>query len=547
MDKKCVIDIETDGFQPTKIHCLWVKEIENGVTSLGTMYLKTSPHGLSDFFSDYEIVIAHNGCGYDFPILQKLWGVLIPMHKQTDTLIMSRLARPDRKDGHSLSAWGERLRFAKSEYTGEWDVCTQEMIDYCQNDVLLCEKVYRHLLNEMTGFSVQSVRDEHRMQALVNKVETTGFAFDLEKGYKFYSKLIRKLKDITLRMQDVFPDSVVQLKTKTKLVPFNPASRKQIGERLQTKGWKPTKFTETGLPKIDESTLSECDIPEAQILAEYFMLQKRAGLLDSWIKSCGSDLRVHCNFHSLGAVTNRMSSSSPNLQQIPSMRKPLGHECRELWVAEHGSVLIDTDAKSLELRVLAHYMNDDSYIKEVLEGDIHSANQKMAGLPTRDAAKTFIYALLYGAGDAKLGTVVNGDAKDGKYLRQRFLSNLPSFRRLRKLVIQKGTVRGWLRGIDGRVLHVRHPHASLNTLIQGSSAILMKSWFMRTDNSLGTLVDASIVAMVHDEMVIEAGQKDIDRVSEYVKLSLQSVNKQYNLRCKLDCDITSGKNWSEIH
>ena len=538
--RSCVLDIETDGFFPSKIHCLCVKEVGDG-----TVLVFLTPRGVDEFLSKFDTVIAHNGCAYDFPALSSLWGVDIPVYKQTDTLIMSRLSRPDRKGGHSLRVWGERLGLAKQAYDLGFAMCTPELIEYCKTDVLLCDKLYQHLLRDTVNFTAKSIRSEHRMQILANKVEKAGFAFDLERGYKLYSKLIKKQKSIALKMQDVFPDSVVQMKTKVKLVPFNPASRKQIGERLQERGWKPKMFTETGLPKIDENTLSDCKIPEAQVLAEYFMLQKRTGMLDSWIQGCSSDLRVHCNFHPLGAVTNRMSSSSPNLQQIPSMRKPLGHECRELWVAEPGHVLVDTDAKSLELRVLAHYMNDAAYTREVLEGDIHTTNQKMAGLPTRDTAKVFIYALLYGAGDAKLGTIVEGTAADGKALRERFLANLPAFTKLRSAVILKGTQRHRLKGIDGRILHVRHPHASLNTLIQGSSAILMKSWFMRTD---GKLPDgAKIVAMVHDELVIEALEKDVDRVSQCAKLSLQLVNKEYNLRCKLDCDVISGNNWSEIH
>jgi DNA polymerase I-like protein with 3'-5' exonuclease and polymerase domains len=219
-----------------------------------------------------------------------------------------------------------------------------------------------------------------------------------------------------------------------------------------------------------------------------------------------------------------------------------------MWCADYGKVLIDTDAAGLELRVLAHYMNDPDYTKEILDGDIHTANQKMAGLETRDQAKTFIYALLYGAGDAKIGSVVNGTAKDGRDLRERFLSNLPSFSRLREAVVHKGTSEGRLRAIDGRQLVVRHPHASINTLIQGSSAVLMKKWFMNTAANLkAKKTGAKLVAMVHDEMVIECVKESVDSVSDCVKIAISQVNQEYNLRCKLDCDVQTGNNWSEIH
>ena len=540
--KVCIIDIETDGLDASVIHCVGAKPCGEGVREF------LSRDEFKRFISQFDFVVAHNGVSFDFPMLRKLWGVSIPFDKQVDTLILSRMSKPDREKGHSLQSWGEKLGHKKMEYDGPWDVCTVEMIEYCKQDVLVCELVYKTLLEEMKKFTTVSVRDEHRMQQLADHVQGNGFYFDLGKAHKFLYKLLGEQEEIKLQMQDVFPPTVVELKTKTKEIPFNPASRKQIGERLMEKGWKPKAKTPTGKPQVDEAILEKLDIPEAQVLARYFMLQKRTGLLESWIKACGEDRRVRCTYHTLGAITNRMSCSSPNLQQVPSMRKPYGFECRELWHCEDGNKLIDTDANSLELRVLAHYMNDEAFTKEVLEGDIHTENQRRAGLPTRDAAKTFIYALLYGAGDAKLGTVVGGNEADGRRLREAFLSSLPAFRRLREAVNAKGGSEGTLKGLDGRVLHVRHSHASLNTLIQGSSAILMKKWFMNTARTLkARQTGAKVVAMVHDEIVIESPKKSVDSVHECVKLSIAQVNNEYKLRCQLDCDVDIGNNWSEVH
>jgi DNA polymerase-1 len=538
-----VIDIETDGLDYSVIHCLVTLDVDNNI-------VKTflSSDGVQEYFNNFDKIVAHNGSAFDFPALRKLWGVEVPIAKQTDSLILSRMAKPDREKGHGLKAWGERLNFLKASYEESWEKLTDEMIAYCEQDVLLCAKVYEIVCEETKDFSEKSIADEHRMQRLATHVEENGFAFDKKLAHKVYSKLLAEQEEIVIQMQDTFEPEVIQLKTKTKLKPFNPASRKQIGERLIEKGWKPRKLTPTGLPKVDETTLEDCDIPEAQILSRYFMLQKRTAMIDSWLKSCGEADRVHCQYRTLGAITNRMSCSNPNLQQIPSLRKPFGLECRQMWCADYGNVLVDTDAAGLELRVLAHYMNDPDYTKEILDGDIHTANQKMAGLETRDQAKTFIYALLYGAGDAKIGSVVNGTAKDGRDLRERFLSNLPSFSRLREAVVHKGTSEGRLRAIDGRQLVVRHPHASINTLIQGSSAVLMKKWFMNTAANLkAKKTGAKLVAMVHDEMVIECVKESVDSVSDCVKIAISQVNEEYNLRCKLDCDVQTGNNWSEIH
>ena len=538
-----VIDIETDGLDYNRIHCLVTLDVDNNI-------VKTflNPVGVREYFNSFDKIVAHNGLTFDFPALRKLWGVKVPVAMQRDSLTLSRMAKPDREKGHGLKAWGERLGFHKGSYEESWEHLTDEMIAYCEQDVLLCAKVYGIVCEETKDFSEKAITDEHRMQRLASHVEENGFAFDKKLAHKVYSKLLLEQEEIVVQMQDTFEPEVIQLKTKTKLKPFNPASRKQIGERLIQKGWKPQQFTPTGQPKVDESTLEDCDIPEAQILARYFMLQKRTAMIDSWLKSCGEEDRVHCQYRTLGAITNRMSCINPNLQQIPSLRKPFGLECRQMWKSDYGNVLIDTDAAGLELRVLAHYMDDAEYTTEILNGDIHTANQNMAGLDTRDQAKTFIYALLYGAGDAKIGSVVNGTAKDGKALRERFLSNLPSFSRLREAVVHKGTTEGRLRAIDGRQLVVRHPHASINTLIQGSSAVLMKKWFMNTAATMkARKTGAKLVAMVHDEMVIECGKESIDSVSDCVKIAISQVNQEYNLRCKLDCDVQIGNNWSEIH
>ena len=123
--------------------------------------------------------------------------------------------------------------------------------------------------------------------------------------------------------------------------------------------------------------------------------------------------------------------------------------------------------------MLAHYLNDEGYTNEILNGDIHTANQNLAGLESRDQAKTFIYALLYGAGDAKLGSVVGRGRAHGKGLRQRFFDGLPSFKKLTDRV-QREAKSGFVKALDGRKLTVRSEHAALNTLLQGAGAIVMK-------------------------------------------------------------------------
>lgn len=540
------IDIETDSLDATQIYC--------AVTLENSMFTEwTTSEGLQEYLGN-ATVVAHNGLSFDFPVLAKLWGIRLNMENMRDTLTLSMMDNPARDGGHSLKAWGQGLGCEKIEFD-DFSTYTPEMLEYCKQDVLLCSKVYHLLEASMSKFSEKSISDEHRMRIVADRISNNGFELDKDKAVKLYNDLVLEQEQIEQECRNLFPPIVEERysdktgkRLKDKITEFNPASRQQIASRLIELGWVPTDLTPTGQPKVDEKTLSNCNIPVAETLATYFMLQKRSALVKSWVKSCTDENRVHCKYRTLGAITNRMSCVDPNLQQVPAVRVQYGKECRELFKAATGNKLLDTDAAGLELRVLAHYMNDDKFTKEVLEGDVHTANQRMAGLDTRDQAKTFIYALLYGAGDAKIGAVVNGSAKDGAELRSRFMSNMPAYKRLSEAVIRKGESEGKLKAIDGRVLRVRSGHASLNTLIQGSSAVLMKKWFMYVDHYLRRRrIRSKIVAMIHDELVLESAEKDVDATTESVILSISQVNKAYGLRCKLECDVQVGNNWSEIH
>ena len=546
MTRTVFIDIETDSLDATKIYC--------AVTLEGGKYIEWSSGTTLQGYLDDAIVVAHNGLSFDFPVLAKLWNVRLKLENMRDTLVLSMMDNPAREGGHSLKSWGERLGSAKIDFD-DFSQYTEEMLEYCKQDVKLCSQVYNYLQHTLQEFSPRSVSDEHRMRIVADRISHNGFGLDKDKAVLLYNSLVIEQEQIEKECRNLFPTIVEERysektgkRLKDRVIEFNPASRQQIAERLIKLGWVPRDLTPTGQPKVDEKTLAKCKIPVAETLATYFMLQKRSALVRSWVKACTDQGRVHCKYRTLGAITNRMSCVDPNLQQVPAVRVEYGKECRELFTAGQGNKLLDTDAAGLELRVLAHYMDDDKFTKEVLEGDVHTANQNMAGLDNRDQANTFIYALLYGAGDAKIGAVVNGSAKDGAELRARFMANMPAYKRLSEAVIRKGESEGKLKALDGRVLRVRSGHASLNTLIQGSSAVLMKKWFMYVDHHLRRRkLQSKIVAMIHDELVLESCEKDVDASKECVILSISQVNKAYDLRCRLDCDVQVGDNWSEIH
>ena len=197
--------------------------------------------------------------------------------------------------------------------------------------------------------------------------------------------------------------------------------------------------------------------------------------------------------------------------------------------------------------MLAHYMDDYHYTQELLNGDIHTANQKSAGLKTRDQAKTFIYAFLYGAGDVKIGQVAGGGAKRGRILKKNFLDNTPALRELRRNVQHK-CKQGWVRGLDGRKLHIRSEHSALNTLLQSAGAVIMKKALVLLDEYAKRYkIDYKFVLNVHDEFQCEVREDQADFFGGLAVGSIVQAGKSFNLNCPLDGEYKVGKSWQQTH
>jgi DNA polymerase I-like protein with 3'-5' exonuclease and polymerase domains len=277
------------------------------------------------------------------------------------------------------------------------------------------------------------------------------------------------------------------------------------------------------------------------------MLQKRVAQVQSWVDALEIDGRVRGYVNTIGAVTGRMTHSKPNMAQVPASYSPYGKECRSLWTVPHGYWLVGCDASGLELRMLAHYMNDDTYTNEILTGDIHTANQLSAGLDTRDQAKTFIYAFLYGAGDEKIGSILGGGASIGKKVKKKFLDNTPALKSLRERVAT-ASKRGYLIGLDGRRIHVRSEHSALNTLLQGAGAIIMKKALVLLNNyAILKGIDYKFIGNIHDEIQTEVHESDAKVFGEIAVKAIQEAGKELNLNCPLDGEYKIGENWNATH
>ena len=540
-----IVDIETDSLNATKIHCIVARSYK---TNKVKAWVGQECSEFVSWSQQIDTFIMHNGISFDAPVLNRLLGCNIKLSQIRDTLIESQLYNPIRDGGHSLEAWGKTLGFEKGDFH-DFAHYSPEMLEYCKRDTEVTRLVAQKLEVEGKPFKPRAYELECKVRAILDKQKKNGFAFKIQEAMILQAQLQDELHGLERKAEEDFEPTEIVLKTKTKYIPFNIASRKQIADRLQAKGWKPKQMTDKGNIIINEAVLSTIDLPEAKMFNRYFLLQKRTGLIKSWIMACQEDNRVRGSVMTLRTITGRMAHASPNMAQVPAVYSPYGKECRGLWTVDDVSKyrLVGVDASGLELRCLAHYMNDPEYTNIVLTGDVHTANQERAGLKTRDQAKTFIYAWLYGAGAAKIGKVVGGTAKHGQQLITRFLSNMPALKNLR-MWVSKEAASGTIPALDGRLLHIRSEHAALNTLLQGAGAIVCKQWLVHImERVIKTKLDVKLVASIHDEYQFEVAIPDIERFCRLTKEAMTQTTKTLKMKCELDCDYKVGKTWADTH
>jgi len=611
-----ICDIETNGLlhELDRVHCIVLRDVTTGEVWSCADQPGYVPLGEAlELIRRADRLVGHNLINFDLRALKKVYPNLNlrPDCDIVDTLIMSRVLWPeldpvdeqkfshiDKKyrGRHSLAAWGERLGVAKIKFQENqkkdpdvdnvWDHWSAEMQEYCVGDTLVTQELYAYLVTQELDPRCHKL--EHDFAKVMALQEEFGFPFNEKAAFALVNTLKARRGELDDQLQEIFPPIVEERisaktgrKLKTKVTPFNAGSRTQIADRLRER-YPEIKFeySEKGNPKVDDDVLELLGekYPEAKVLAEYQLLNKRLGQIadgkEAWLKHCRryGDGRIHGGVKTNACVSGRCSHVSPNMAQVPSVGHTYGAECRALFTAPEGWMLIGTDAAGLELRALgawlAHF-DGGEYAKLVsTDGfDVHTYNAKLFGIydgqgeiqkATRDLSKRLIYALLYGAGAKKVGSVVDITLSEqqqyevGKKTIDTFYRNLPAIKKLKDKIDERITTRGYLVGIDGRHLQIRSRHSALNQLLQSTGAVVMKkaTCILHEDLEAAGLKhgkDYGFCANIHDEYQIAVLPNYVEQVQEVSIKAIEKSGEFFGLLCPFTGESRSGYNWKETH
>jgi len=609
-EKHWICDIEGDPIPSTRIWCFVAKNVKTRKVFSSTDQKEIKAF-VDSIIRTNSFLVGHNFIGYDAPTLNRLLGTKLTIKNIVDTMLLSMMYSPSIQGGHSLDSWGKRLKVYKQSFT-DFEKFSPEMLEYCKQDVEVTYSLYLTLcrLMQKHEYSAKGIEIEHRSWQLIQKQRKNGFAFNYSGALELFSHLRERQEKIEKRIYEIWPPTLQLIRTyknpyrkdgepskffqshsaqyeKVVVSPdkktydcygnvaFNIGSPDQRNEKLLEMGWKPlpNELTPTGLPRPFvkgklvpslERFLATNNAGEGpELIAEWLNTSYLANMINTWMESFNDS--TGCIHGQLWlANTLRYRHSNPNTANIPAVRldpetgKPLlgekgkfQYEARNLWVTRDPlkRVLVGVDAKGIQLRVLAHYLNNPEFTEAVVYGSPHDYNQKIGGFPTRDMAKTFIYAFLLGAGDAKVGEIIGGSPKDGKELKEQFIVNFPGLEQLLNRLQGEVERTNRITLIDGTSLVVNQPHTRLGYLLQGDENRIMKQAAILADLLIRRRrLDVLKVGDIHDEWQNDVLKEHSQEFAfEVCPIAFKKAGELMNYGVPIECDAKIGMTWAETH
>ncbi len=601
-------DIETDDLNATVI---WVMCVRNLATSeentlVGHDAIKQWIEDHPD-----AIFVTHNGISFDVPQLNKLLGTSIPVKRIVDTFVLSMLYSPSLHGGHSLEAWGKRISVPKSEFN-DYSQYTDEMAMYCQQDVRVTAELFTRLTNRMkaVGFTEVGCKIETLAWGLVQKQRNNGFAFDYPRAAILYAELQQEKERLKGLIYERFPPQLLHVRTYAKSrkadgsptaafirhnevypriedagdgtyrafdwVEFNLASPPQRVAKLIELGWVPKEFTKPsksfpeGQAKATDSGeltpslqafADEADVPEVKLIAQWLGVNGRTSAINNWMEVYNHETGcLHGNLWI--AQTLRYRHDKPNTANIPAVRldkeeQPLlgaggywTYEARDLWVTRdvQRRRLVGVDAKGIQLRVLANYLEDEAFSEAILSADPHAANQKRLGLATRALTKTITYATLMGAGDKKIATEAGISLKAAKAAKGTFFEQLPGLPKLIARLKWELKKTGRISLCDGSKVLCSSDHMVIPYLLQGDESRIMKlAWIYVDQMVTAEGLDVLKVGDIHDEFQFDVLTEHVDRFIEICHIAFRKAGEFFKYNIQIECDAKVGLTWSQTH
>lgn len=597
------IDCETDSLTPSVVWMMCASRMDSDeVLSL------VGHEAIRNFFKEHvnDYFIGHNAISFDSPVTQRLCDGTSHLGNTIDTLMLSYLYDPAMPGGHSLEAWGVRMRDLKGDFS-DYSRYSPEMDAYCQQDVRLGKKVFKALVQRMLrmGFSELSCEIEHQIRDVLNEQQTNGWYFDIPGAQALVYKLRSEQAALEGPIHDLFPRRLVPDQTYVRRVKkdgsefasylrhieecprvgdngdgtyttyrweeFNIGSPAQRISRLLDLGYVPTSFTPKtekgggGNPKVDEETLlayaDQSGRPEVKAIAEWLVLQGRASMVEGWLNNVNYDDHcMHGRVMTCAATTRRMIHNSPNTANIPKAKAKVkyGIESRSLWRARPGRVEVGYDASGLEMRMFAEYLKNDEATLLFTTGDPHLLNTRNLGFEDhmRDlTVKNGFYAYLYGAQDQKLGSTLkpelsgNAAKEFGKQSRAILESGTPGLAKLvAEIKSEFKRAGGILRTIDGGFVRCHSDHAALNFKLQSAGAIVMKkAAIIIRDEIKKRGLDAFFVGNIHDEGQLDCRPEHAEEVGKLCVDAIRLAGLALGFKVPLTGDFKVGANWAECH
>ena len=220
---------------------------------------------------------------------------------------------------------------------------------------------------------------------------------------------------------------------------------------------------------------------------------------------------------------------------------------RGLFGVPKGKTLISADGASYQIRIAAHYLKSEAYIKKVLENDAHQVHADLAGV-SRDEAKGLFFSILFGAGVGKVANLLGIPQNRAKELRTKFIDSIPNFKNLMNKAQEQVNNKGYLPGIDGRKVFPGEAYKALNYLIQSCEACLMKATLVMAREKLKEAnIDFKQLLFYHDEFTFEINESDKEKAGEIIKQAFIEAPKAYNVNIMEAGDVVTGKDYFEVH